>query len=190
MASYVQACSRDQCGIKETLPAINRGQFDYHMNTSAFIHPDAMAMGSIGALGRIASDYGAVRKTVTDPVLFHRSNLSSACPPNALTQAGGQGLLPVDYNAPQAQVLNKGASIFTYQTRNQLISAQLKENHISANYPMGQPNRRNIQWTGFFGIPGTNMPSRQMSLCANQSRFIASKDQGCNRGHYASYGVF
>lgn len=190
--SYAMPCaSRAGCGLRSDVSA-NRGVFDYHMNTAAVLRPNAMALGSVGGVGRVAGYYGAKRSTIAchDPTVWQRSYLSSGCGTNALTAAIPDGRdVPIIYTPEQQALLNKGSSIQSYSSRLGLEDDSIRESHILASYRLSQPNESMGAYTTPWGISGSYIPSRQVGLCQSQSQYLSTQGKGINAGHFGSYGV-
>ena len=89
---YGNCNSRTYCSSKSSLNEDSIGQNAYRMAIEAVLSPDAICLGTGPGNGVNCSYYGAARRAIGgphgigDPVLAHRSWLSSGCPPTRLEQ--------------------------------------------------------------------------------------------------------
>ena len=124
------------------------------------------------------------RTPAYDPVMSHRSYMSSACPPN-------------EYNTPQMMDAGNAprapkteTDLFSYQTRDFFTDAQLTE-HDMSSYHMSIPNQQLDGYRGYNqGLRGDiNIPSRMVALGQANAHYHALKNVGPSAGSYASYGT-
>lgn len=193
----MSSCNRGDCGIQDQgSNGFNNAYFAYQTDLASKLRSNSTCLGSASGPGVSCSQYtqGAPRKTVAeigDPVLLHRSYLSSACSPNDLnTQMEDTLNQPLQYTPEQMTSMNKGIGLFGYQTRSFATASQLTEYDMSA-YNLAIPNMWPAnQYQGYNqGIPGTNTPSRMIAMCDSNARFRKFKNVGINAASYGSYGM-
>ena len=113
------SCIQHDCGIQNQVDnGFNNAYFAYQTDLASKLRASSVCQGSGSGPGVMCSAYthGAPRKTVADigdPVLLHRSYLSSACPPNQLNTEIPDTLdQPVSYTPEQMATMNKGIGLF------------------------------------------------------------------------------
>lgn len=192
--SYSTPCVRQNCTIDKTLEDVNHGQFQYRTNIAANLRGNATCNGSGPGAGVLCSMYtqGPARRTVAgEPgmnVLFHRSDISSACAPSDITEFPDTLDEPVYTTPEQRLFLNKGFGLNSYRTRSFMDNSQLLESNIVAQY-MDKPNRVGRGFQGWFPIEGMNQQTRTLGLCEENARFRIYKNTGPSARSYGSYGV-
>jgi len=194
--SYATTSIRQNCTIDKTLTDFNRGFYNYQTNIAAFLAPNALGIGSGPGPTVNISTYtqGAPRVTINGGgpsrnVLFHRSNISSACPAAAMTPFPDTLDDPLLLTEEQKRVMNKGFGMQSYQTRNFQSNAQLTESNVVAMY-MNKPNKNFSDggWWGHFPIFGMNQQTRTAGLCDDNLKFRVYKNVGPSANSYGSYG--
>ena len=187
-------CNRNDCGIQNNYD-INNQYFSYLTDLPSKLRQSSTCLGSGSGNGISCSMYtqGEPRKTtvdIGDPVLLHRSNISSACPPNRLNSYVEDTLdTPISFTPEQLNSMNKGFGLFGYQTRSNATTSQLTEYDMSPYY-LAIPNQWPSQYQGYTqGIPGTNTPSRMMAKDSANAKYKEFKYSGVSAGSYGSYGL-
>jgi hypothetical protein len=187
-------CNRNDGGIQNN-DDFNNTYFAYQTDLASKLRSSSTCLGSGSGNGVSCSTYtqGAPRKTVSDigdPVLLHRSNISSACPPSRLNSYAEDTLsTPIDLSPEQLHSMNKGVGLFGYQTRSVATTSQLTEYDMSP-YHLSLPDRWPTQYQGYTqGIPGTNTPSRMMARDSANAKYKDFKNSGPSLRSYGSYGL-
>ena len=187
-------CNSNDCGIQNNYD-INNQYFSYLTDLPSKLRQSSTCLGSGSGNGISCSMYtqGEPRKTtvdIGDPVLLHRSNISSACPPNRLNSYVEDTLdTPISFTPEQLNSMNKGFGLFGYQTRSNATTSQLTEYDMSPYY-LAIPNQWPSQYQGYTqGIPGTNTPSRMMAKDSANAKYKEFKYSGVSAGSYGSYGL-
>lgn len=190
------SCVQHDCGIQNQVDnGFNNAYYAYQTDLATKLRSTSTCLGSGPGPTVSCSTYtqGNPRKTaaeIGDPVLLHRSYISSACPPNKHTAANVDTLdTPLSYTPEQMAAMNKGVGLFGYQTRSFSTASQLTEYDVSPYY-LALPNRWAEGYQGYTqGIPGTNTPSRMVALCNANAKYREYANCGPSANSYGSYGT-
>ena len=165
---------------------MDQNKFSYQMDLDSRIHPNAICVGAGPGAGVSCSNYGALRRKVSqigDPTLVQRSWLSSGAPPGPLNTAPDTLNQPLRTVNPTGVHLNRG------------LGMEPKYNHVLRS-ETGSWNERDIsqrflfpsQWPGgYSGMRGGGfMPTRMMAARDASTKY--ERKEGVKRVSYGSYG--